>query len=140
MSLLVPKRWKYRKQMRWRIQGVAKGLTTVSFGDYGIKAMTNGYITNRQLEAVRRVIVRENRKTGKIWTRVFPDIPYTKKGLEMPMGKGKGWVTHYVARVRRGAILIELSGLPREQAEEVIKQAGYKLPIKVRLTERNEIN
>jgi len=140
MSLLVPKRWKYRKQMRWRIQWVAKGLTTVSFGDYGIKAMSNGYITNRQIEAIRRVIVRENRKTGKIWTRIFPDIPYTKKGLEMPMGKGKGWVTHYVARVKRGAILMELSWLSRKDAEEVIKQVGYKLPIKVRMTERNEIN
>ena len=139
MSLLMPKRWKYRKQMRWRIKWVSKALHEVSFWDYWLKAMENGYITNRQLEAARRVIVRRNRKTGKIWTRVFPDIPYTKKWLEMPMGKWKWWVDHYVARVKRWAILMELSGLSREDAEEVIKQAWYKFPIKIRLVARNEI-
>ena len=88
--LLVPKRWKYRKQFRGRVKGKSKGNTYVAFGDFGLKATQNGYITSRQIEAARKVLVRYNRKVGKIWIRVFPDIPYTKLGLEMPMGKGKG--------------------------------------------------
>ena len=138
--LLMPKRWKYRKQFRGRIKGKAKWNTYVAFGDYGIKAMENGYITARQLEAARRVLVRYNRKVGKIWIRVFPDIPYTKLGLEMPMGKGKGWVDHYVARVKRWTIMMEISWVPEDVAKEAIKQAGYKFPIKVRMVARNEIN
>ena len=139
MSLLAPKRWKYRKQMRGRIKWVAKWGHKVAFGTYGIKAVENWYLTNRQLEAARRVIVRRNRKTGKIWIRIFPDIPYTKKGLEMPMGKGKWGVDHFVARVKRWAIIMELSGLSEEQAQEVVKQVWYKLPIKVKMVWRNEI-
>jgi len=138
--LLVPKRWKHRKQFRWRIQGKAKGNTYVAFGDYGIKALQNAYITSRQLEAARRVLVRYNRKVGKIWTRIFPDIPYTKLWLEMPMGKGKGWVDHYVARVKRWTIMMEISWVSEEVAKEAIKQAGYKFPVKVKMVARHEIN
>ena len=138
--LLVPKRWKHRKQFRWRIQGKAKGNTYVAFGDYGMKALDNAYITSRQLEAARRVLVRYNRKVGKIWTRIFPDIPYTKLWLEMPMGKGKGWVDHYVARVKRWTIMMEISWVPEEVAKEAIKQAWYKFPIKVKMVARHEIN
>jgi large subunit ribosomal protein L16 len=138
--LLVPKRWKHRKQFRWRIQGKAKGNTYVAFGDYGIKALENAYITSRQLEAARRVLVRYNRKVGKIWTRIFPDIPYTKLWLEMPMGKGKGWVDHYVARVKRWTIMMEISWVSEEVAKEAIKQAGYKFPVKVKMVARHEIN
>jgi len=138
--LLVPKKWKHRKQFRWRIQGKAKGNTYVAFGDYGIKALQNAYITSRQLEAARRVLVRYNRKVGKIWTRIFPDIPYTKLWLEMPMGKGKGWVDHYVARVKRWTIIMEISWVSEEVAKEAIKQAGYKFPIKVKMVAKNEIN
>jgi len=138
--LLVPKRWKHRKQFRWRIKWKAKGNTYVAFGDYGIKATQNGYITSRQIEATRRVLVRYNRKVGKIWIRIFPDIPYTKLGGEMPMGKGKGWVDHFVARVKRGTILFEISWVNKEIAKEAIKQAGYKLPIKTRMVSRHEIN
>jgi len=138
--LLVPKRWKHRKQFRWRIQGKAKWNTYVAFGDYGIKALENAYITSRQLEAARRVLVRYNRKVGKIWTRIFPDIPYTKLGLEMPMGKGKGWVDHYVARVKRWTIMMEISWVSEEVAKEAIKQAGYKFPVKVKMVARHEIN
>jgi len=138
--LLVPKRWKHRKQFRWRIQGKAKGNTYVAFGDFGIKALENAYITSRQLEAARRVLVRYNRKVGKIWTRIFPDIPYTKLWLEMPMGKGKGWVDHYVARVKRWTIMMEISWVSEEVAKEAIKQAGYKFPVKVKMVARHEIN
>ena len=138
--LLVPKRWKHRKQFRWRIQGKSKGNTYVAFGDYGIKALQNAYITSRQLEAARRVLVRYNRKVGKIWTRIFPDIPYTKLWLEMPMGKGKGWVDHYVARVKRWTIMMEISWVSEEVAKEAIKQAGYKFPVKVKMVARHEIN
>lgn len=140
MSLLVPKRWKFRKQMRWRIEWVAKWWSKVCFGDYWLKAVQNCYITNRQLEAARRVIVRYNRKVGKIWIRVFPDIPYTKKGLEMPMWKWKWWVEAYIARVKRWKILIELSWLSFEDAKEAIKQAWYKFPMKVTIATRDEIN
>jgi len=138
--LLVPKRWKHRKQFRWRIQGKAKGNTYVAFGDYGMKALDNAYITSRQLEAARRVLVRYNRKVGKIWTRIFPDIPYTKLWLEMPMGKGKGWVDYYVARVKRWTIMMEISWVPEEVAKEAIKQAWYKFPVKVKMVARHEIN
>ena len=138
--LLVPKRWKHRKQFRWRIQGKAKGNTYVAFGDFGIKALDNAYITSRQLEAARRVLVRYNRKVGKIWTRIFPDIPYTKLWLEMPMGKGKGWVDHYVARVKRWTIMMEISWVSEEVAKEAIKQAGYKFPVKVKMVARHEMN
>jgi len=138
--LLVPKRWKHRKQFRWRIKGKAKGNTYVAFGDYGIKALDNAYITSRQLEAARRVLVRYNRKVGKIWIRIFPDIPYTKLWLEMPMGKGKGSVDHYVARVKRWTIMMEISWVSEEVAKEAIKQAGYKFPVRVKMVARHEIN
>ncbi len=138
--LLVPKRWKHRKQFRWRIQGVAKGNTYVAFGEYGLKALENAYITSRQIESARKVLVRYNRKVGKIWIRVFPDIPYTKKWLEMPMGKGKGAVDMYVARVKRWTIMMEMSWVSEEVAREAIKQAWYKFPIKVKMVSRHEIN
>jgi len=138
--LLIPKIWKHRKQFRSRIQWKSKGNTYVSFGDYGIKALTNGYVSSRQIEAARKVLVRYNRKIGKIWIRVFPDIPYTKLWLEMPMGKGKGWVDHYVARIKRWTIMMEISWVSKEEAYEAIKQAGYKLWIKTKLIARWEIN
>jgi len=138
--LLTPKKWKYRKQFRGRVKGKAKGNTYVAFGDYGIKAIQNGYLTSRQIEAARKVLVRYNRKVGKIWIRVFPDIPYTKLWLEMPMGKGKGWVDHFVARVKRGAIIFEISWVSKETAKEAIRQASYKLPLKTRMVSRHEIN
>lgn len=111
----------------------------VSFGEFGMKATTSGYLTNRQLEACRKVIVRVTRKVGKIWFRVFPDLPYTKKGLEMPMGKGKGDVDSYRVRVKRGKMLFEISGVDRETAKKVFRQASYKLPVKTTMIERGEI-
>ena len=99
--LLTPKRWKYRKQMIKHISGLATRGAAISFGDYGLKALDSDFITNRQIEAARKVIVRYTRKVGKLWIRMFPDVPMTKKGLEMPMGKGKGDVEKFVARVKR---------------------------------------
>lgn len=139
MSILTPKRWKYRKQMRGRISGVATRGNKVSFGDFGLKATTSAYVSNRQLEAARKVIVRYTRKVGKLWFRVFPDVPYTKKGLEMPMGSGKGDVDHYQARIKKGGILFEVSGLDRATAEEAFKMASYKLPMTTRIVEKGEV-
>jgi len=138
--LLVPKRWKYRKQFRWRVKWKAKWNTYVAFWEYGLKAIQNGYLTSKQLEAARKVLVRYNRKTGKVWVRVFPDIPYTKLGLEMPMGKGKWDVDHYVARIKRGTIIFEISWVSKEVAKEAIKEASYKLPLKTKMVSRHEIN
>lgn len=123
MSLLTPKRWKYRKQMRSRITGAAARGNQVVFGEFGIKAVTSAYVTNRQIEAARKVIVRHTRKVGKLWIRVFPDVPQTKKGLEMPMGTGKGDVNIYTARVKKGTVLFEVSGLERNVAEEAFRTA-----------------
>lgn len=100
-----------------------------------MKAVTGGYLTNRQLEASRKVIVRVTRKIGKIWFRVFTDLPFTKKGLEMPMGKGKGEVDAYRARIKPGKIIFEISGVDRATAQEVFRQASYKLPIQTKLVE-----
>ncbi len=125
--------------MRGRITGAATRGNKVAFGEYGLKATTSAYVSNRQLEAARKVIVRYTRKVGKIWFRVFPDVPYTKKGLEMPMGSGKGDVDHYQARVKKGGILFEVSGLDREIAEEAFKKASYKLPMTTRMVEKGEV-
>lgn len=125
--------------MRGRISGVATRANKVSFGDFGLKATSSAYVTNRQLEAARKVIVRYTRKVGKLWFRVFPDVPYTKKGLEMPMGSGKGDVDFYQARIKKGGILFEISGLDRTTAEEALKMASYKLPLTTRMVEKGEV-
>jgi len=137
--LLMPKRWKYRKQMRWKNRWVATSWTEVAFGEFGMKALENGYLTNRQIESARRVLVRYVRKVWKLWIRVFPDLPYTKKWLEMPMGKGKGDVDHYRTKIKRGKIIFELVGIDRETAQKAVKLASYKLPIKVKLVEKWEL-
>jgi large subunit ribosomal protein L16 len=102
--------------------------------------MENGYLSSRQLESVRKVIVRRTRKIGKIWIRVFPDVPFTKKGLEMPMGSGKGDVDQYKAKVKKGKIILEINGLTKDEAKDVFRQAARKLPVKARLVEKGEIN
>ena len=111
----------------------------VAFGDYGMKAVTGWYLTNRQLESARKVIVRVTRKVGKIRFRVFTDLPYTRKWLEMPMGKGKWDVDTYRARIKPGKIIFEISWVDRATAEKVFKKAADKLPLKVTLVERGEI-
>ncbi len=139
MSLLSPNRWKHRKQMRLRVEWMATRGTYVSFGDFGMKALNNCYLTNRQLEAARKVIVRFTRKLGKIRLRVFPDVPYTKKWLEMPMGSWKWDVDTFRARIRRWAILFEINWVSREVAQEAFKQASYKLPLQTVTVEKWEI-
>lgn len=130
--MLIPKKVKYRKwHKRAGSSGrVARRSNKVSFGEYGLQARSKRWITSRQIEAARRVIVRYTRKGGKLWIRIFPDKPVTQKGNEIPMGGGKGSVDHYVVQVLPGAVLFEVAGISEEQAREAIKQAGYKLPIK----------
>lgn len=137
--LLSPKKWKYRKQMRWRITWMAMRWNTVAFWDYWMKLETSCYITNRQLESARKVIIRYVRKIWKMWIRMFPDVPYTTHGLELPMGKGKGDVETYRIRAKRGKILFEVSWVPKEVAQEAFRQASYKLPCSTRTVERNEL-
>ena len=137
--LLTPKKWKHRKQIVPSLKWKSYRGSTISFWEYGLKATSSWYLTNKQLEAARKVIVRHTRKVGQLWMRVFPDTPITKKGLEMPMGSGKWDVDIYAAPVRKGKILFEISWLPRELAEEVIVSAAKKLPIKARFVAKGEI-
>lgn len=139
MVLLAPNSWKFRKQFRGRLTGKASTGNYVAFGDYGLKATTSGYLTNRQIESARKVIVRVTRKFGRIWLRVFPDLPFTKKGLEMPMGSGKGDVDTYRTRIKPGRVLFEISGVDKAAAAAIFKEAGYKLPVKTVMVERGEI-
>ena len=136
--LLSPKRVKYRKQQRGRLKGIAQSGHTLAFGDYGIKAVESGYLTARQIEAVRVALVRSLKRGAKIWIRIFPDRPYTKKPAETRMGKGKGNVEYWTARVIRGKMLFEYSGVARPEAERAYKLASAKLPIKVRFVTREE--
>ncbi len=137
--LLTPKRWKYRKPIIRSITGKSYRGSTVAFWDYGLKAITSAYVTNKQIEAARKVIVRSIKKVGKVWIRVFPDVPFTKKGLEMPMGTGKGDVDVYTALVKKGRILFEVNWLSRELAQETMLKAAKKLPLKARVVAKWEI-
>jgi large subunit ribosomal protein L16 len=136
--MLFPKRVKYRKQMRGRMKGRATRGTEIVFGDYGLKALEPGWVTARQIEAARRALVRYMRRRGKVWIRIFPDKPVTKKPAETRMGKGKGAVDHWVAVVKPGRIMFEISGLSEEGAREAMRLASHKLPIKTRFSPRLE--
>ncbi len=136
--MLMPKRVKHRKQFRGRMRGMAKGGTELLNGEFGLQALEPGWITSRQIETVRRVIVRHNRRRGKVWIRIFPDKPVTAKPAETRMGKGKGSVDHWVAVVKPGRILFEVAGVPAEAAREGLRLAGYKLPIKTQLVTRGD--
>ncbi len=137
--LLEPETWKHRKQFRGRLKGKSHKWHRVAFGTYGMKAVSSGYLTSRQIESARKVIVRYVRNIGKLWIRTFPDIPYTKLGLEMPMGKGKGEVASYRARVKRGRIVFEIDWVDKKTAQEAFRQAAYKLPMNFKLVEKWEI-
>lgn len=139
MSLLTPKNRKYRKEHVKHISWTASRGNTVAFGEFWLKAISSDYVTSRQLESARKVIVRYTRKVGKVWFRVFPNVPLTKLGLEMPMGKGKGEVEQYAARIKRGKIMFEVSGVTREEAQDLLIKAGKKLPVKCRVVEKGEI-
>lgn len=127
--MLQPKRTKYRKQHKGRNRGVATSGEKVSFGDYGLKCTTRGRITARQIEAARRAITRHVKRGGKIWIRIFPDVPVTKKPLEVRMGSGKGNVEYWVAKVQPGRVLYEMEGVSEEIAREAFRLAAAKLPV-----------
>jgi large subunit ribosomal protein L16 len=136
--MLMPKRVKYRKQFRGRMRGMAKGGTDLLQGEYGIQAMEPGWITSRQIEAIRRTIVRYMKRRGKYWIRIFPDKPVTAKPAETRMGKGKGAVDHWVAVVKPGRVMFEVAGVPEEIAREALRRATYKLPIRSQVISRED--
>jgi len=139
--MLMPKKQKYRKSHkgRRRTKSQATRGTTVSFGDFGLKTLEHRWITARQIETVRRTITRTFKKRGKIWIRIFPDKPVTAKGSEVPMGKGKGAVDHYVVAVKPGMILFEATGVDEELAKKAFKAASYKLPVKTKFVSKDNI-
>lgn len=138
--MLLPKKVKYRKwhAPRRANLGTASRLQTVAFGSHGLKAMSHGWLSSRQIEAVRRVLTRYVKRGGKIWIRIFPDRPITRKGNELPMGGGKGAPEFYVCTVKPGAVMFEMGGMAPEQAIEALRLASYKLPVKTRVVKKNE--
>ncbi len=136
--MLMPKKTRYRKRQRGRMRGKSWTGQTVAFGDYGLKTLEPGYITNRQIESARVAITRFVRRTGRLWIRIFPDRPITRKPQETRMGKGKGSPEGWVAVVRPGRILFEMEGISRDQAVEAMRLASHKLPVKTRFVGRFE--
>jgi large subunit ribosomal protein L16 len=136
--MLQPKRTKYRKQQKGRRKGLAQRGSSVSFGDYALQSVDRGYLTSRQIEAGRMAIQRETKRLGKLFIRVFPDKPITRKPLETRMGTGKGGVEEYVAVVLPGRVLFELEGVTREMAEKAFKLASNKLPLSTKVLIRSE--
>jgi len=136
--MLMPKKVKFRKQQRGRRAGGAKGGDYIAFGDYGLQALEPGWVTSRQIESARVAITRAVKRGGKVWIRIFPDKPFTKKPLETRMGKGKGAPEGWVAVVKPGRILYELEGVSEEVAAQAMKMAAYKLGIKTRFATRHD--
>jgi len=132
MAILMPKKVKHRKWRKGRSKGLASRGTKISFGSFGLKSLETRWITARQIEAARRAIIRYLRKGGKLWIRIFPAKPVTKKGTEVPMGGGKGSVDHYVFPLKPGRIIFELDGIKEEVAREAFRKAADKLPIKTK--------
>ena len=137
--MMQPKRTRYRKQQKGRNRGLATTGNRVSFGEYGMKAVTRGRITSRQIEAARRAITRKVKRGAKIWIRIFPDKPITKKPLEVRQGKGKGNVEYWVAKVQPGRMLYEMQGVDEELAREAFRLAAAKLPVQTTFTSRTAI-
>ncbi len=136
--MLTPKRVKYRKQMKGRMKGVARRGNEVNFGDYGLQATESGWVTARQIEAARIALTRYVKRTGKVWIRIFPDKPITKKPAETRMGKGKGANEGWVAVVIAGKVLYEITGVPEDKAREALRIASFKLPIGTKFVARSE--
>ena len=134
--MLLPRKTKYRKQQRGRRRGYAKGQTTVQFGDYGIKSLDNGWVTNRQIEAARIAMTRKIKRGGKVWINVFPDKPVSQKPAETRMGSGKGAPEHWVAVIKPGRVMFELAGVPEPLAKEALRLAGQKLPVRTKFVKR----
>ncbi len=136
--MLMPKRTKHRKVHRGRMKGNAKGGTSVSFGDYGIQTLEPGWITARQIESARVAITRTVRRGGKVWINIFPDKPVTQKPAETRMGSGKGNPEFWVAVVKPGRVMFELSGVSEDLAREAMRRAGHKLPVKTKFVKRED--
>lgn len=136
--MLSPKKTKFRKQQKGRIRGVAKGGTDITFGDYGLQATSSGLLTARQIEAARIAMTRYTKRQGKIWIRVFPDKPITKRPAETRMGKGKGSVELWACPVSRGRVLYEMEGVSEEIAREAFRLAAHKLPLQTRFLKRGQ--
>ena len=136
--MLQPKRTKFRKQFKGRIKGEAKGGTELNFGTYGLKATTPERVTARQIEAARRAMTRHMKRQGRVWIRIFPDVPVTSKPTEVRMGKGKGSVDFWAARVKPGRVMFEIDGVPEAVATEALRLAAMKLPIKSRIVVRED--
>ena len=137
--MLMPKKVKYRKQQRGRMTGKAWRGSDISFGEFGLKAMTCGWITDRQIEAARIAMTRSIKRGGKVWIRLFPDKPITKKPAETRMGKGKGAPEQWVAVIRPGKVLFEMEGVPRAVAEAAMRLAAHKLPMRTKFVSREQM-
>lgn len=136
--MLQPKRTKYRKAFKGRIKGATKGGATLNFGSFGLKALEPERVTARQIEATRRAVTRHMKRQGKVWIRVFPDVPVSAKPIEVRMGKGKGSIDRWVARVAPGRILFEIDGVPEDVAREALRLGAAKLPVKTKVVKRIE--
>jgi large subunit ribosomal protein L16 len=136
--MLSPKRTKFRKQFKGRISGVAKGGADLNFGSYGLKAIEPERITARQIEAARRAMTRHMKRQGRVWIRIFPDVPVTQKPTEVRMGKGKGSVEYWAAKVRPGRVMFEIDGVTEPVAREALRLAAMKLPVKCRFVQRED--
>lgn len=132
----IPRKVKHRKHQKGSVRGASKGALTIDFGQYGLKALESRWISARQIEAARRAVTRHAKRSGKVWIRIFPDKPITAKGQELPMGKGKGSVDHFVAVVHRGRILFEVDGMDETTAREGLKLAARKLPLKTKFVSK----
>ena len=136
--MLMPKRVKYRKQMRGRMKGKAGRGNTVHFGEYGLQALDPGWVSARQIEAARRAIVRATKRRGKVWVRIFPDKPITKRAAESRMGKGKGAVEFWAAVVKPGRIMFEIDGVSEEVARDALRKARFKLAVKSKIVQAHD--
>ena len=136
--MLSPKRTKFRKQFKGRIRGEAKGGSDLNFGSYGLKATTPERVTARQIEAARRAMTRHMKRQGRVWIRIFPDLPVTAKPIEVRMGKGKGSVDRWTAKVKPGRIMFEIDGVSDAVAQEALRLAAMKLPVKTRVVQRED--
>ena len=134
--MMQPKKTKYRKQFKGRIHGASKGGTALNFGSHGLKSLQPERVTARQIEAARRAITRQMKRQGRVWIRVFPDVPVTDKPAEVRMGKGKGAVEYWAARVHPGRIMFEIDGVPDDVAREALRLGAAKLPVKTRIVTR----
>ena len=140
MNMLSPQKTKFRKQFKGRIHGNAKGNYSLNYGSFGLKALQPERITSRQIESARKAITRHLKRAGKMWIRIFPDVPVSKKPAEVRMGKGKGAPEYWVSNVKPGRILFEVEGIPRDVAYKAFKNAGSKLPIKTKLVARRGLD